>query len=207
MLPRINWFGLVGAIITLMVVTASLYVPWWQISIGELGTLGFSPVRSGTEILGTTLTIPLVWTLNMVGLLLLITSGAIMFVYSLLPAKSYSKHLLNFAYKKPFYTIVFFVIILIATPLILQAIMNISIPITGTSKMSIPADFLGGGTSIDVLVSAGFLWTFWLAIVAAALCIAAKIYHRKVASAPENPIKKATANLTETPESPTKPSS
>jgi hypothetical protein len=181
---KINWFGLAGGIVTLVVVIASLYIPWWQISVGEFAKGSVSPVNTNFEALGTGLTIPLLWAINIIALLFLVTSGAVMLVYSVLPSKPYSKHLLGFAYKKPLFIVIFFIISLIAIPLILQAVLNISIPLNGTSTVAIPMGFLEGMT-VSFLISAGFLWTFWLAIVAAGLCIAARLYHRKVAFTPE----------------------
>ena len=171
---KINWFGLAGGIVTLGVVVASLYVPWWQIAIGELGSVGVSPVFTNAALLGTALTMPLLWALNITGLLLLIASGAIMMVYSLLPNKPYSKHLLGFAYKKPLFMVIFFIIPLIAVVLILQAALSANFPLNGTANIALPMSDFGVGITISFLVSAGFLWTFWLAVVAAGLCLAAE---------------------------------
>jgi len=38
------------------------------------------------------------------------------------------------------------------------------------------------GASISVLVSADFVWPFWLGVIVAGLCVAAKLYHRKIES-------------------------
>jgi hypothetical protein len=35
------------------------------------------------------------------------------------------------------------------------------------------------GVTIAVLISAEFQWPFWLAAVAAGLCIAARLYHKR----------------------------
>lgn len=182
---KINWFGLAGGIVTLGVVVASLYVPWWQIAIGELGSVGVSPVFTNAALLGTALTMPLLWALNITGLLLLIASGAIMMVYSLLPNKPYSKHLLGFAYKKPLFMVIFFIIPLIAVVLILQAALSVNFPLNGTANIALPMSDFGVGITISFLVSAGFLWTFWLAVVAAGLCLAARLYHGRVSYKPE----------------------
>ena len=177
---KINWFGLAGGIATLVVVIASFYVPWWQISIGELAKASLSPVNTNFEVLETGLTVPLIWAASIVSLLFLLTSGIVMLLYSVLPSKPYSKHLLGFAYKKPLFIVIFFIVPLIAVPLILQAILNIGIPINGASTIAIPTSLLGGEINVSFIVTAGFLWPFWLAIVAAGLCIAARIYHKRI---------------------------
>jgi len=181
---KVNWFALVGSLIIIIVVIASLYIPWWQVSVGELGSFGFSPISTNAELLNIALTIPILWALNLTGLLLLVTSGLLLLVYSLLPTKPYSKHLLGYAYKKPLYTIIFFIIPLVAIPLIAQTILNVNIPLNGTSIVALPMGAFGVGITVSFQFSAGFQWTFWLAIIAAALCIAARLYHRKVAFAP-----------------------
>jgi len=188
MKAKINWFGLVGGIITLLVVLASLYIPWWQITVravgetieGELVKAGFSSLNTNISILGENLTVPpLLWAANLTALLLLATSGAIMILYSLMPAKPYSKHLLGYAYKKPLFSVIFFTIPLVAIPLIVQTFLDVQIPVSGTATIALPTGLIGTGISIGFLVSTGFLWPFWLLIVGAGFCIAARIYHRK----------------------------
>jgi hypothetical protein len=118
----------------------------------------------------------------MVGLLFLLTCGIVMLIYSVLPDKPYSKHLIGFAYKKPLLMIIFFAVPLIAFPLILQAILKISVPLNGTTTLALPMGFLGADMSVSATVTTGFLWTFWLAIIAAALCLAARIYYKRFSS-------------------------
>jgi hypothetical protein len=103
-----------------------------------------------------------------------------MIVYSLFPAKSYSKQLLDFAYKKPLFMLVSFVVVLFVLTLLVQVLLKLSVPLAGsvTSTFSIP--FLQG-TTVGVFISTGFQWPFWLSVVAAGLCIAARLYHRRVA--------------------------
>ena len=108
-----------------------------------------------------------------------------MIAYSLLPAKPYSKHLLGFAYKKPLFAVIFFVIPLIAVSLLLQSLVGIGIPLNGTSNIAIPIGLMGAGITISFLVTAGFLWPFWLAAVAAGLCLAARIYHKRLTATKE----------------------
>jgi len=183
-LAKINWFGLAGGITTIIVVAVTMLVPWWQLMVGdELLTVNASPVNTNFGFLETGFTIPLIWAFNIVSLLTLVTSGVAMLVYSILPAKTFSKHLLGFGYKKPLFTVLFFVIGLVAVTLILQAVINFNIPLMGSTTNTLPLA-LGSGVTVSVVMSAGFQWSFWLAVVAAGLCIAARLYHKKVSTAP-----------------------
>jgi len=187
LMSKINWFGLAGGIITIIVVAVSMLIPWWQITIGDnLLTANASPVNTNFNFLTTGFTVPLIWALNVVALLTLVASGVSMLIYSVLPNKSYSKDLLNFGYKKPLFTVIFFIIGLVAVTLILQAALGIGVPLMGSTTTPFAVPFVTD-VSIIVFMSAGFLWPFWLAIVAAGFCIAARFYHRKVAVAPKPP--------------------
>jgi hypothetical protein len=198
-LSKINWFGLAGGIITIIVVIVSLLVPWWELTVGDdFLKASVSPVNTNFGFLGIAFTVPLIWAFNVVGLLTLIASGVAMLIYSVLPTKSYSKQLLNFGYKKPLFTVLFFVIALVVVTVILQAVLNISVPLMGstTSPLSLP---FASDVSISVLMSAAFQWPFWLAIVAAVLCVVARLYHKKVAVVPASPSASSVAPQTTTP--------
>jgi hypothetical protein len=183
-LTKFNWFGLAGGATTLVVIAVSLFCPWWQLTVGDdLFKVNASPVNTNFGFLDTTFTIPFIWALNIVSILTLLASGIARLVYSIIPRKSYSKHLLGFGYKKPLFTVLFFVIGLVVTTVILQAVLSINVPLMGSTTSTLPIPFVSGIT-LSVLLSAAFQWSFWLAVVAAALCIAAKLYHRKVAPAP-----------------------
>jgi hypothetical protein len=176
---RINWFGLAGGVTTIVVIIVSLFYPWWQLTVGDnLIRANASPLNTNFDVLGTTFTMPLIWAVNVVSLLTLIVSAITMLIYSLAPAKSYSKQLLDFAYKKPIFMLVSFVIILVALTVLLQVILNFNFPLAGTATSTLPIPFIQGIT-IGVLISTGFQWPFWLAAVAAGLCIAARIYHKR----------------------------
>jgi hypothetical protein len=182
MQAKINWFGLAGGVTTIVVIIASLFYPWWQLTVGEnLVNANASPLNTNFDVLGTTFTMPLLWAINLVSLLTLIASSITMIVYSLFPAKSYSKHLLDFAYKKPLFMLLSFVIVLFALTLLVQVILHFNVPLAGSVTSTLPIPFIQG-TTVSVLISAGFQLPFWLAVVAAGLCIAARIYHKKVAS-------------------------
>lgn len=186
-LTRFNWFALAGGVTTLLMIAVSLVLPWWQLTVGDnLITINASPVNMNMGFLGTLFTIPFIWALTLVGILSLLASAIAMLIYSIFPRKSFSMHLLGFGYKKPLYAVLFFIIGLVATTMICQAVLNFTIPLMGSATSTLPIPFASGITLI-VLLSAGFQWSFWLAVVAAALCIAARIYHGKVAPKPQEP--------------------
>jgi hypothetical protein len=181
-LTRINWFALAGGAATIALIAASLVAPWWQLSVGDnLLNINASPINMNLGFLDTSFTIPFLVALNIVAILTLLASGIVMIIYSVIPNKSYSKHLLGFSYKKPLFTVLFFVIGLVATTMICQSVVGLNLPLMGSTTSTLPIPLVSGIT-LTVVLSAGFQWPFWLAIVAAGLCITARIYHRKVAT-------------------------
>jgi hypothetical protein len=182
MLAKINWFGFAGGALTILMLVISMFYPWWQLTVGDdLIKINASPVNTNFGFLDTSFTIPFIWALNVIGLLTLLLSGVAMLIYSVMPTKSFAKPLLDFGYKKPLFTFLFFVIALVVVTMILQAVLSINLPLMGSATNTVPIPFASGVT-LTVLLSAGFQWSFWLAAVAAGLCIAARLYHKKVAA-------------------------
>jgi hypothetical protein len=183
-LTRFNWFALAGGVATILVIAVSLVSPWWHLTVGDdLITVNVSPVNMNMGLLDTSFIIPFIFALNIVSILSLLASAIAMLIYAIIPRKSYSIHLLGFGYKKPLYIVLFFIIGLVATTMICQAVLNFTIPLTGSATSTLPIPFAEGLT-LTVLLSTGFQWSFLLAVVAAALCIAARLYHGKVAAVP-----------------------
>lgn len=179
---RINWVGLAGGVTTIVVVAVSLFYPWWQLKVGDgLVTANVSPLNTSFSVLGTSFTMPLVWAMNIASMLTFLVSGVTMIVYSLLPAKSYSKTLLSFAYRKPLYTVLTFVIFLLASTMLVQALLHFTVPLAGSTNSTFPIPLIQG-TTVSVFISAEFQLPFWLAIAAAGLCIAARFYHKRAVS-------------------------
>jgi hypothetical protein len=183
-LTKFNWFALAGGVTTLLLIAVSIVTPWWQLTVGEdLMTINASPINMNMGFLDTSFTIPFILALNIVSILGLIASAIAMLIYAVIPRKPFSMHLLGFGYKKPLYTVLFFIIGLVVTTMICQAVLSLNIPLMGSATSTLPIPFASGIT-LTVLLSAGFQWSFLLAIVAAALCIAARLYHGKVAATP-----------------------
>jgi hypothetical protein len=180
---RVNWFGLVGGVLTLVLVGVSLFVPWWRLSAGEsLLVVDVSPVATGLSLLGKGLTVPLVLAANLSGLLSFLACSIVMVVYSVLPVKSYSKHLLNFAYATPLLGVVLLVVGLFLAASLVKVYAGLSFPIVGSVVSTLPSSLTQDVTA-KVNISAGFLWPFWMAVVSAGLCVAAKFYHRRIVRA------------------------
>ena len=197
-LSKINWFGFVGGALTILMIVVSMFYPWWRLTVGDdLIKINASPVNTNFGFLDASFTIPFLWALNVIGLLTLLLSGVAMLIYSVMPTKSFAKPLLDFGYKKPLFTFLFFVIGLVAVTMILQAILDFNLPLMGSATNTLPIPFASGVT-ISVFLSAGFQWSFWLAVVAAALCIAARLYHKKVATTQQPAVTTATVPSTTT---------
>jgi hypothetical protein len=176
----INWFGLAAGIITIVVLAVSIFVPWWQLTIGDkLLQVNASPMNTNFGLLDLNFTVPLLWAWNLVSVLTFAVAGSIMLFYSIFPAKSYSKELLCFSYKKPLYILLSFFIGLLIM-IAMAGVIGFSVPAVGTSNISLPSQFMPMGLTISALVSAGFQLPFYLAITAAALCVVARLYHRRV---------------------------
>ncbi len=174
----INWFGVAAGVTTLVLVAVSLFVPWWQLTVGEnLIQVNASPINTSFGLFGTPFTVPLIWALNLICILTFVASGAIMLLYSIMPTKPYAKELLGFSYKKPLYILLFFFFGLIA--ITIGGAFGLNLPILGTANVSLPTS-LTMGASISASVLASFLLPFWLAIAAVVLCAAARLFHGRV---------------------------
>ncbi len=179
-LKEINWFALVGAALLLVLVPISFYFSWWRLVIGEnLFVVNTSPVNTSFGLMGTVFTVPLIWALNVIGMLTLTISGVVLLIYSVFPARSFSMDLLSFGYRKPLYMVIIYVAGLFVTTLAVQAFSGMSIPLSGSFNVVLPASFTMGAT-VSVAVFSAFQWPFLLAIVAAGICIVARVYHRRV---------------------------
>lgn len=192
---KINWLGLAAGIVTLIALVVSLYMPWWVLTIGEnLIKINASPVNMNFGLFGTQFTIPLIWAMNLATILLFTASGSIMLIYSLIPTKPYAKQLLGFSWKKPLYSVISFVVILVIA-LLLAGHFGMYLPINGSSTATLPATMMPQDVTVSAAVSTAFQLPFYLAVAAVALCIGARLYHGQVAKPPVAPEAAAPANM------------
>jgi len=190
-LKKVNWFALVGGALTLVLAVSSLFVPWWQITIGQtLAKIGISPVNLSTNIVGYSVAIPVIAAIGWMFMIMLVSAGIVLVFYSIFPTKPYSKRLLGFAYKKPLATVIAFTVLMLVITnvgtifgaMISSSSMSgadLNIPWSGTKTLELPSSMAQGMLG-GITVTAAVEWTFWLAVTAAALCLAARLYHRKL---------------------------
>ena len=176
MVRKINWLGLAAGIITLVMLVISLFEPWWQLTIGQdFVRINASPIYMNFGLFGSQFTIPLIWALNIITILTFTACGIIMLIYSLVPTKPYAKQLLGFSWKKPLYTVVGFVVVLVVIVLV-AGHFGLNIPLNGSATLTIPGSWTMG-VAVTALVSGSFQLSFYFAVVGAALCLAARLYH------------------------------
>jgi len=164
------------------VVVVSLFIPWWQLTIGDkLLQVNASPIDTNFGLVNTQFTLPIIWAWNMATILTFIAAGVVMLIYSVMPTKSYAIELLGFSYKKPIYALIGFVVGLVVIVGIASS-QGVNIPLMGSSNaaFTLPSQIIPLGLSISAFVSTSFQIPFWLAVAAAALCIAARIHHIKI---------------------------
>ena len=186
-----NWFGIAGSILIFSLIVVSVFVPWWQVSVGSvdspLATFQVSPMSNNFSFLGQTFTFPLIMAINISVIISLLAGGIAILIYAINPQKSYAKKLLDFSYRKPLYALLIFVIGLIITVALTKSMSGLDVPLTGSTNSavdgSIIQSLLGDISITNILFTAGFQWPFYLVIVSVIFCITAKYYDKKILSA------------------------
>jgi hypothetical protein len=181
-MAKINLIALIAGIATLVLIAVSVYVPWWQFTVGKptpLAQINFSPLNFNLNLLGSSITTPLIWALNIACLLTLLSGSIVMIIYSLKPNKSYSKKLLGFAWSKPLMAVVLFAIEVVALVVLVNMIAGFNLPINGAATIQPPSGMAPGDVNLAVNVFAAFQWPFYLSIAVAALSVVARFYRGK----------------------------
>ena len=180
---KTNPIALVAGILTLVLISTSIFVPWWSLRVGTptIASIEVSPVNLNLALMGNSLIFPLIYALNIASAITLAAGGMIMIIYGLKPNKPYSMKLLGWGYKKPLFAVILFSAGLLVMFFLVPHFSGFTIPLTGSSILSLPQGMGPDGTNISVNVSAGFGWPFYIAIVVAGLCVVTRVYHRKIA--------------------------
>ena len=73
---KINWFGLVGGITVVALIIISMFVPWWQLTVGDdLVKVNASPPNTNLNFVSDSFTIPLIMALNFSNIISLTAGG------------------------------------------------------------------------------------------------------------------------------------
>jgi hypothetical protein len=184
----VNWLGVAGSISIFLLIAVSLFVPWWQVTVGSpntaFGKFSVSPLNMNVNFMGQSFTVPLMIVINVSVILALLAASIAMLIYAVNPTKAYAKRLLGFSYRKPLYALIIFIVGLVATILLVKSVVGLDVPFVGSFNVDTSGSFfqsiLGGISITNMWLTASFQWPFYLAIVAVALCIAARLYNKKV---------------------------
>lgn len=186
----INWLGLIAGI---LMVALPFLGPWW---IGRVGTgameIALSPFDISITLLGQPVTSDLVWLFLLAEKIAIIIAGIFMILGSLSTKSWWSRHLIRFGLMKPFWAIIGILILLFAGTFFINNILpnflsgmtggggaaiELNIPyIVGTATSTIQ---MGDVATIIAPINLSLTIAFWVAVVTAALCIAARIYQRR----------------------------
>jgi hypothetical protein len=188
MANKINIIALIAGITTLVLIAVSVYVPWWQFTVGTATAgksapvqVNFSPLNFNVNLFGSnSITVPLILAFNLICLLTLLSGALVLIIYAVKPNKSYSKKLLGFGWKKPLYAVILFVVEIVGLILVANMFGGLNLPINGSATVQPPSGMLPSGVNFGVSVLAAFQWPFYLSIVVAGLCVAARLYHRTI---------------------------
>lgn len=178
---RINWFGLAGGATTLALIAVSIFIPWWQLRVGDsLIAANVSPLYTNFNLAGNSFTIPAILAVNISCILLSLIGAVLILVYSVKPNKSYSKTLLNLSFATPLLFVVIFTVALFALSYIILTMYGFNFPIVGSANVQLPSN-ANGESSVSMQLTAEFMLPFYLAVVSSILCIASRIYHKRIA--------------------------
>ena len=76
---KINWFGLAGGIVTILLIAISVFVPWWRLTVGDsLVAANVSPIYTNFNLVGNSFTVPLLFAINLSCILLSLVGGVMM---------------------------------------------------------------------------------------------------------------------------------
>ena len=191
---RRNWFALIASIFMFATVASSLSSPWWRMQIGsDLVTINADPFFTSFNVLGVSHTIQIIFALNIGTIALFIAGGIALIVYTAKPTESYSEQLLSFGWKRSLHVTIGFIGILAlslyAMPIAINAIAPDIIaptpiaPLIGSSTIRLSSSILNIHAEVAIITTTTFTHSFFLGVAAAALSIAARMYHHRMLSA------------------------
>ncbi len=189
LLLGVNWFGVVVAI--LMLVLAISGAAWWNINVGgQAIAFSTSPFNVEISAFGASMMIPLI-TFFCIGARIAVSIAAIfLLVGSLFSARWWSKKFVSFGALKMLWMVIGIIVMgvimgavssMLASQMAAGAAgaqMQMNMPtLSGTGNITIQ---MGGQATLSAPVTMALTGAFFTAIVAGALGIVTRIYHRRL---------------------------
>jgi len=188
-LPSINWLGLDAGV--LMIILPFLG-PWWSATVGTGAMeLALSPFDFRISLLEQPISSTLVGYFLLAAKLSVIIGGALMIVGSVGAKRWWGRRLVRFGAMRVFWMIIGLIALLLVGAFFLNSIlpsflggmvgedvaMQLNVPyVTGTTTSTIQ---VGDVATVTAPITTSLTNIFWVAVVAAALGVAARIYHRR----------------------------
>jgi MFS family permease len=190
-LAPVNWFGLVAGALMLIL---PFLGPWWQATVGTGAMeVALSPFDYSISLLGQPIWSALVGYFLLAAKLSVIIGGVLMIAGSIGAKRWWGRQLVRFGAMKVCWMLVGLIVLLVLGALFLNSIlpgmlsgmageaggatMQINVPYISGSAMSTIQ--IGTTATITAPITASLTSIFWVAVVVAALCVAARVYHRR----------------------------
>ncbi|MEM4699863.1 MAG: hypothetical protein QXT74_02795 [Candidatus Nezhaarchaeales archaeon] len=189
---RLNPIGLVAAGL-MLALAASKEAPWWVLSVGEVAAFQVSPFKVSLEVLGCDV-VPSVVDYLTLGAWLSVLVGAVLMAAGSLSRRGWSKALLSFGLSKIAWGLSA-VIIVAALPYLLASsplrdlLLSYAASLLGARVLSAEGPLLVGegalrlavaGLTVTLPLRAYVTQYFYAASACLCLCIAARLYQRRV---------------------------
>lgn len=178
-MARVNWLGFpAGALIVYLVIFDR---PWWLLEAGGVAKVAISPFNVVITFLGQGVLVPAVYYVTWAAKLTAVAAAAALFISSAAGDRGWSRRVMGFAWTKMPAIVIGLVAILVlasyATYFVgLPQQVSYSVPLAGVGRLS--ASF--NSFSITATLTSNFTEHFMAAVVAAALSIAARLYHGRL---------------------------
>ncbi len=188
-LPQVNWLGLVAGVLMLML---PFLGPWWSATVGTgAADVALSPFDYNISLLGQPISSTLVGYFLLAAKLSVIIGGALMIAGSVGAKRWWGRRLVRFGAMKVFWMLIGLIALLLVGAFFVNSIlpsllggmggeevaMQLNVPyIAGTTTSTIQ---VGDAATITAPITSSLTGIFWVAVLAAALGVAARIYHRR----------------------------
>ena len=184
-LKQLNWFGLATGIF--MIGFGALAPAWWNVNLGgEAVTVEYSPFDISMTAFGVPMTSTLISFLCLGARVMITVAGGLMVLGSVLTQKWWSEKLVKFGSLKLLWMVVMLIIFAAVIPPVVEMFAG-QVTTGADTRLNLP--ILAGSSTVtaqmdNVTLSAPITMTltnaFFFAVIASALGVVARIYHRRL---------------------------